>query len=152
VLGSLGFPELIFIFVLALLVFGPKRLPELGRTVGRALAEFRKATTELKRTINTELIDHELREADPRRIVREQLRETKAGLERALSGTPEAELQGTTGAPTLVLPSGAVSRINSSADDSPLATGDNDAPGVVEPLIETPPVATSAAVERPAAN
>jgi TatA/E family protein of Tat protein translocase len=54
-MGPLGVPELIFIFVLALLIFGPKRLPEIGRTVGKGLAEFRKASTELKRTINTEL-------------------------------------------------------------------------------------------------
>ena len=53
--GPLGFPELIFILVLALLIFGPKRLPEIGRTIGRGMAEFRKASTDLKRTINTEL-------------------------------------------------------------------------------------------------
>jgi sec-independent protein translocase protein TatA len=54
-MGSLGVPELIFIFVLALLIFGPKKLPEIGRTVGKGMAEFRKATNELKRSINTEL-------------------------------------------------------------------------------------------------
>jgi TatA/E family protein of Tat protein translocase len=54
-MGPLGVPELIFIFVLALLIFGPKRLPEIGRTVGKGLAEFRKASTEIKRSINTEL-------------------------------------------------------------------------------------------------
>lgn len=53
--GPLGVPELIFILVLALLIFGPKRLPEIGRTIGRGMAEFRKASNELKRTINTEL-------------------------------------------------------------------------------------------------
>ena len=53
--GPLGFPELLFILVLALLIFGPKRLPEIGRTIGRGMAEFRKASTDLKRTINTEL-------------------------------------------------------------------------------------------------
>ncbi|MFL6290430.1 MAG: twin-arginine translocase TatA/TatE family subunit, partial [Thermoanaerobaculia bacterium] len=51
-MGPLGVPELIFIFVLALLIFGPKRLPEIGRTIGKGMAEFRKASTELKRTIN----------------------------------------------------------------------------------------------------
>lgn len=55
-MGSLGLPEIAFIFVLALLIFGPKKLPEIGRTVGRGMAEFRKATTELKRTINTEMV------------------------------------------------------------------------------------------------
>jgi TatA/E family protein of Tat protein translocase len=54
-MGSLGIPEIAFIFVLALLIFGPKKLPEIGRTLGRGMAEFRKATNELKRTINTEL-------------------------------------------------------------------------------------------------
>lgn len=58
--GPLGFPEVIFILVLALLIFGPKRLPEIGRTIGRGLAEFRKASNELKRTINTELALEEL--------------------------------------------------------------------------------------------
>jgi TatA/E family protein of Tat protein translocase len=58
--GPLGFPELIFILVLALLIFGPKRLPEIGRTIGRGMAEFRKASTDLKRTINTELALDEL--------------------------------------------------------------------------------------------
>jgi sec-independent protein translocase protein TatA len=54
-MGSLGLPELLFIFVLALLIFGPKRLPEIGRTVGKGMAEFRKASGELKRTINAEM-------------------------------------------------------------------------------------------------
>ncbi|MEO6192000.1 MAG: twin-arginine translocase TatA/TatE family subunit [Thermoanaerobaculia bacterium] len=54
-MGSLGLPEIAFIFIIALLIFGPKKLPELGRTLGRGMAEFRKATDELKRSINTEL-------------------------------------------------------------------------------------------------
>ncbi|HYG62931.1 MAG TPA: twin-arginine translocase TatA/TatE family subunit [Thermoanaerobaculia bacterium] len=53
--GPLGVPELIFILVLALLIFGPKRLPEIGRTLGKGMSEFRKASNDLKRTINTEL-------------------------------------------------------------------------------------------------
>jgi TatA/E family protein of Tat protein translocase len=54
-MGSLGFPEIAFILVLALLIFGPKKLPEIGRTLGKGIAEFRKATNELKRSVNTEL-------------------------------------------------------------------------------------------------
>jgi TatA/E family protein of Tat protein translocase len=52
---GLGVPELIFILLLALLIFGPKRLPEIGRTLGRGMSEFRKASNDLKRTINVEL-------------------------------------------------------------------------------------------------
>jgi TatA/E family protein of Tat protein translocase len=53
--GSLGMPELIFILLIALLVFGPKRLPDVGRTLGKGLREFRKATTDLKRTVESEI-------------------------------------------------------------------------------------------------
>lgn len=53
--GPLGAMEILFILVLALLIFGPRRLPEVGRTIGKALGEFRRATTDLKRTVNTEL-------------------------------------------------------------------------------------------------
>src|SRR3954447_8124351 len=54
-MGSLGLPEIAFILVLALLIFGPKKLPEIGRTLGKGVSEFRRATDELKRSINTEL-------------------------------------------------------------------------------------------------
>src|SRR5881409_3328592 len=57
--GSLGAPELIAIFVLALLLFGPKKLPELGRALGRSFAEFRRATSELKSTLEREMVDTE---------------------------------------------------------------------------------------------
>jgi len=54
-MGTLGIPEMMFIFVLALLLFGPKELPKLGRTVGKALAEFRRAQSELKATFDREM-------------------------------------------------------------------------------------------------
>jgi len=54
-MGNIGFPELIVIFVVALLVFGPKRLPELGRSLGRGLSEFRRASSELRSSIEREI-------------------------------------------------------------------------------------------------
>ena len=51
---NLGMGELIFIFVLALLVLGPKRLPEVGHTIGKALSEFKRATNGLRESITTE--------------------------------------------------------------------------------------------------
>ena len=52
---GIGFQELVIIFIVALLVVGPKKLPDLARALGRALAEFRRATEELKGTLDTEL-------------------------------------------------------------------------------------------------
>jgi len=53
--GSVSFNEILMILVLALLIFGPKRLPQIGRTIGRALGEFRRASSELKRTVEVEM-------------------------------------------------------------------------------------------------
>jgi len=52
---GLGIPELIVIFVIALVVFGPKKLPDLGRALGKGIAEFKRATEEVKETIETEV-------------------------------------------------------------------------------------------------
>jgi sec-independent protein translocase protein TatA len=54
-MGPLGVPEMIFIFVLALLILGPKKLPEIGRTIGKGMAEFRRASKELKSTFEREM-------------------------------------------------------------------------------------------------
>ena len=54
-LGSIGMPELIIIFVVALIFFGPRKLPELGRSLGKSLAEFKRATNELKSTLEDEI-------------------------------------------------------------------------------------------------
>ncbi len=53
--GSLGGPELLLILLLALLIFGPRKLPEIGRTVGRSLAEFRKASADFKMSLEHEV-------------------------------------------------------------------------------------------------
>ncbi len=63
-MGPLGVPELIFIFVLALLIFGPKKLPQLGKTFGKSMAEFRRASNDLRSTFQREMdaIDRENQE------------------------------------------------------------------------------------------
>jgi TatA/E family protein of Tat protein translocase len=58
-MGPLGWQETLVIFVLALLLFGPKKLPELGKTIGKAITEFRRASTELKSTWEREMVNLE---------------------------------------------------------------------------------------------
>jgi sec-independent protein translocase protein TatA len=53
--GSIGFPELLVIFVIALIVFGPRKLPELGKSLGKSLAEFKRASNELRNTLEEEV-------------------------------------------------------------------------------------------------
>jgi sec-independent protein translocase protein TatA len=63
--GSLGMPELIVIFVIALIVFGPRKLPELGRSLGRSIAEFKRATNELQHSFEEEVRLDEQQRAAP---------------------------------------------------------------------------------------
>src|SRR5438045_9015981 len=53
--GSIGMPELIIIFVIALIIFGPRKLPELGRSLGKSINEFKKASNELRSTLEEEI-------------------------------------------------------------------------------------------------
>ena len=62
-MGPLGVPELIIIFVVALIVFGPRKLPELGRSLGKGLSEFKRASNELRNTLDDEIRNEERRVA-----------------------------------------------------------------------------------------
>jgi sec-independent protein translocase protein TatA len=63
--GSVGVPELIIIFTIALIIFGPRKLPELGKSLGKSLAEFKRASNELKNTLDEEIRVEEQRAARP---------------------------------------------------------------------------------------
>lgn len=65
-MGPLGMPEMIVIFVIALLVFGPRKLPELGRSLGKSLGEFKRASNELRNTLEEEVRVEEQRDATQR--------------------------------------------------------------------------------------
>jgi TatA/E family protein of Tat protein translocase len=67
-MGPLGWQETVFIFILALLVFGPRKLPELGKTVAKAMGEFRRASSELKATWDREMKDIEREQESLREV------------------------------------------------------------------------------------
>jgi sec-independent protein translocase protein TatA len=81
--GSIGMPELIIIFVIALIIFGPRKLPELGRSLGKSLAEFKKASNELKSTLEEEI----------------RLEETRSSLEASKAATAAAAAATSTAVP-----------------------------------------------------
>jgi TatA/E family protein of Tat protein translocase len=73
--GSIGMPELIVIFIVALLVFGPKKLPEIGKSIGKGLGEFKRASDDLKKTI-----EHEMEQAKSEASsVKESIAQTPTG-------------------------------------------------------------------------
>jgi TatA/E family protein of Tat protein translocase len=61
--GTLGGPELFLILLIALIVFGPRKLPEIGKSMGKMMAEFRKASNEFRQTIESEVEAEKIREA-----------------------------------------------------------------------------------------
>ena len=75
-MGPIGFPELVIILVVALIVFGPRKLPELGRSLGKSLSEFKRASNELKSTLEDEI---RLDEQKARAAVRSETRDAAQG-------------------------------------------------------------------------
>lgn len=90
-MGSVGFPELLIIFTIALIVFGPRKLPELGKTLGKSIAEFKRASNELKNTLNEEILAEERKTAAAQRAPQEVPRTFDAPApDNELTGTEDA--------------------------------------------------------------
>lgn len=86
-MGSLGFAEILVVTVIALLVFGPERLPELARNAGKAVARFRseasKSVEELRRAADLQGLDDDLRG------ISNDVRELRSSVSRSLTGPTE---------------------------------------------------------------
>jgi TatA/E family protein of Tat protein translocase len=98
VFGTLGMPELILIFVVALLLFGPRKMPQIGRSIGRAMGEFRRASNEFKRTIEDEVAADEIRDVEKDlkgiRDVGKELGQIKRTIEKPIETTLKKALDG----------------------------------------------------------
>jgi sec-independent protein translocase protein TatA len=87
--GPIGMPELIVIMVLALIIFGPRKLPELGRSLGRSLNEFKKASNELKHTLDEEIRVEEQRTVEQQRAAEAAARPAPVDVTPDLHGVPD---------------------------------------------------------------
>jgi sec-independent protein translocase protein TatA len=86
--GSIGMPELIIIFVIALIIFGPRKLPELGRSLGKSIAEFKRASNELKSTL-----EEEIRLEEQKQNLEEQKKNLEAARAAQATATPSAPVE-----------------------------------------------------------
>ena len=86
--GSIGMPELIVIFVIALIIFGPRKLPELGRSLGKSINEFKRASNELKNTLEEEIRVDEQRTTGAEGVRRRRPRPRPRHSVSRSSGTP----------------------------------------------------------------
>ncbi len=84
--GSIGLPELLLIFVIALLLFGPRKLPEIGKTLGKAMNEFKRASNDLQRSLEEE-------------VAADELKQTRREIENATKLTPDGAPQPQAAAP-----------------------------------------------------
>ena len=90
---GIGSMELLVILVVALLVLGPKNLPKIAHTIGRAMGEFRRVSTEFQRTLNTEIaLDDEKKKAQERKAAEKAKAEAEAAkAETAAEAAPASE-------------------------------------------------------------
>jgi TatA/E family protein of Tat protein translocase len=96
-MGPIGFPELAIILVVALIVFGPRKLPELGRSLGKSLAEFKRASNELKNTLDEEIRLEERKATLPPPAPPEPVPATTETIARGDHATPDTLARGEQG-------------------------------------------------------
>lgn len=90
-MGPIGMPEMVVIAVIALIIFGPRKLPELGKSLGKSIAEFKRASNELKNTLEDEIRTEELQDARKSAQVPPEPAAPGASTSTPASAAPEGE-------------------------------------------------------------
>lgn len=83
---NLGFPEMIFLVLLAFMLFGPKRLPEIARQLGKFVAEFKKASNDFQGQIHEEIRKLDLEDANPAKHLEPEIAKLKDDEDLSLTG------------------------------------------------------------------
>lgn len=96
-MGPIGMQELIIIFVIALIIFGPRKLPSLGKSLGRSLAEFKRASNDLRNTLEQEIRVEETRKEimEPIETIRDEATNAVSQAESMADARPGAEAPAT---------------------------------------------------------
>ena len=148
-MNRMSFSETIFLFFLALIIFGPKKLPEIARTVGKALNEFKRASNEFKAQIEQE-ISH--LEVENRQTILPPSPIPDGATSRSLNPEPPATLAALTDEPIVSTtePPGATEAVVSSASVSPengspasVTQADVSSPPVDSPVVDSPGAASN---------
>jgi Tat protein translocase TatB subunit len=147
--GTLGGPELFLIFIVALIVFGPRKLPDIGKSLGRMMSEFRRASNEFKSTIESEVESEKIRESmriEPPKVTKAKASppgET-AKATAAAAGAADGEGKGPTPSPSA--PETDSSAGDASPNDAEKPSGEDRAPSK-EKKAEAPPPSSDPAGE-----
>jgi len=131
--GTLGMQEMVFIFILALLLFGPKKLPELGRQFGKAMTEFRRASNELRATFDREMKSLEQETESLKEVTKDYQYDTYnydySSYESTYEGAYGSETNDSTAATTSTASASAPQGAESPSADSPEGTVPHDGSG-----------------------
>ncbi|MEC8952489.1 MAG: TatA/E family twin arginine-targeting protein translocase [Acidobacteriota bacterium] len=114
--GSIGMPELIIIFVIALIIFGPRKLPELGRSLGKSIGEFKRASNDLRNTLEEEIRVEDTHAPEPKKSETP----TPAPVEAQASTAPVEVQASTAAAPE---PASVPADTNAASEQSPSKSG-----------------------------
>ena len=138
--GTLGGPEVILILVVALIVFGPRRLPEIGKSMGKMLAEFRKASNDFRQTIENEVEADKLRTELAEEAARNPAPPTapvEPAAEAASAHTPGAEAAPTAAPHDAAAPTQMADGQAPAAPETHAVTDATPAPAALHPPVES---------------